>query len=140
MLVAILFDVDNIDHIDDRDNVDDKEDNDAFVNNDSDDLYLPTSQPCPPLPPTPDDMEFLTSLDEPCFFVSNASFNVPVKRLAPKFPKLKRHHTLQQALENEVELLVNELEAAEIALVRWEEFFWIERITMRDDADSFAGW
>jgi len=76
-------------------------------------------------------MEFLTSLDEPCFFVSNASFNVPVKRLAPQFPRLKRHHWLQQALENEVALLVNELEAAEIGLVRWEELFWIERLNTR---------
>ena len=66
-----------------------KEDNDVFMDNDSDDLYLPTSQPSLPLPPTPDDMEFLTSLDEPCFFVSNASLYVPVKRLALQFPKLK---------------------------------------------------
>ena len=49
------------------------------------------------------------------------------------------HHWLQQALVNEVELLVNELEAGEIGFVRWEEFFWIERITMRDDEDRFAG-
>ena len=73
-------------------------------------------------------MEFLTSLDEHCFFVSNASFNVPVRRLAPQFPRLKRHHWLQQALVNEVELLVNELEATEIGLVRWEEIFWIQRM------------
>ena len=59
------MDVDNImdiDNIDDRDNMDDKEDDDAFMDDDSDDLYLPTSQPSPPLTPTPDDVEFLTSL------------------------------------------------------------------------------
>ena len=77
MSVAILLDVDNhmdIDKIDNRENMD----------NDSNDLYLPTSQPPPPLTPTSDDMEFLTSLDKPCFFVSNANFDVPVKRLAPQ--------------------------------------------------------
>ena len=119
----------DIDKIDDRENMNDKEDDNAAMDDDSDGLYLHTSQPSPPLPPTPDDMEFLTSLDEPCFFVSNASFDVPVRRLAPQFPRLKRHHWLQQALINEVELLVNELEAAEIGLVRWEELFWIERLT-----------
>ena len=122
MLVATLLDVDNhmgIDKIDDRENMDDKEDKDAAMDVDRDDLYLPTSQPSPPLPLTPDDTEFLASLEEPCFFVSNASSDVPVRRLAPQFPRLKRHHWLQKALVNEVELLVNELEAAEIGLVRW---------------------
>ena len=141
MSVAILLDVDNhmdIDKIDDSENMDDKEDDAAAMDNDSDDLYPPTSQPSSLLTPTSDDMEFLASLDE-TFFVSNASFDVPVKRLAPQYPRLKRHHWLQQALVNEVELLVNELEAGEIGLVRWEEFFWIERITMRDDEDRFAG-
>jgi hypothetical protein len=140
--VAILINVDNImdiDKIDDRENMDDKEDDDAAMDDDSEDLYLPTSQPSPLLTLTPDDMEFLTSLEEPCFFVSNASFDVSVKRPAPRFKKVKRHRWLQEALANEAELLVNELEAAEINLARWEDFFWIERISTRDDEDRVSG-
>jgi hypothetical protein len=60
--------------------------------------------------------------------------------LTPRnFKKNQSNRWLKRAIKNSIQLFLSEFDVADISWGRWEEFFWVDRISMRHSEDRVAG-
>ena len=81
---------------------------------DDEDLYHPQSPNSPSRPLSHEDLVFLDSL--------NSTYVM----------KPKRKNLLQRAISNSQSLLMEEFDAKDISLERWEDYLWIHRYSTMD--------
>jgi hypothetical protein len=112
---------------------------DITMDSDDEDLYCPTSSQSPQSTLSPQDIEFLDALDEPIFNASSAIFNKPAKQVKIEFKPLPKNLWLKQGLRNSLQDFLTKFDVANIGLRRWEEIFWVDRISMRHNEDRVAG-
>lgn len=55
------------------------------------------------------------------------------------FKKFQSNRWLKEAINNSVQLFLTEFDVADLSRERWEQFFWVDRISMRHSEDRVAG-
>jgi hypothetical protein len=111
------MDLDEDDYVETTDLMDvDEGENDLMDidEDDDEDLYRPQSPYSPSRPLSHEDLVFLNSLNDTYFI------------------KPKRKGLLQQAISNSQLLLVEEFNARDVSLERWEDYLWIHRYSTTD--------